>query len=106
MIASIIPLIGPWAVWVPVVIGLLISEKTFAAIFLLIYSIFIVTLFENIATPILVSKKSKTPTSLTLIGIIGGIIVFGIFGIILGPLIMAYLTILFEIYIEYNLKKG
>src|SRR3989344_3834308 len=29
MIASIIPLIGPWAVWVPVVIGLLISEKTF-----------------------------------------------------------------------------
>ncbi len=106
IIASIIPMIGPWAIWIPVVIGLLVAGKTTAAIFLLFYSIIFVTVFENIATPLIVSKRSKLPTSLTLIGIIGGIIVFGIFGILLGPLIVAYLVVLFEIYLEESVNKN
>ncbi len=105
IIVSIIPIIGPWAVWIPVVGGLLITGNTIAGFFLLVYCGIFVTLFENLSHPIFVSKKSKIPTSLTLFGIIGGMLAFGIFGLILGPLIVAYLLVLFEIYIEYNTKK-
>ncbi|MEK6890642.1 MAG: AI-2E family transporter [Nanoarchaeota archaeon] len=105
MFVSIIPLIGPWIVWVPLVIGLFFAGNVFSAVFLLIYCLLVVTMFENIATPLLVSKKSQIPTSLTLISLIGGILVFGIFGIILGPLIVAYLVILFEIYRDYITNK-
>ena len=36
---------------------------------------------------------------------IGGLLVFGIFGVIVGPLIVAYLVTLFEIYLEYNASR-
>jgi len=38
------------------------------------------------------------PSSLILIGMIGGLFLFGILGLILGPLILAYLLIILEIY--------
>lgn len=106
IITSIIPFIGPWIIWAPVVISLFITGKFFAGVFLLVYCLIIVTLFESISHPVLVSKYAHIPNSLTLIGIIGGMLVFGMFGIILGPLVVAYLAVLFEIYIEYNRKKN
>lgn len=105
MFVSFIPLVGPWIIWIPVVIGLFFAGNIPVAIGLSIYCLLVVTLFENLATPIFVSKKSEIPTSLTLLSLIGGILVFGILGIILGPLIVAYLIILFEVYKEANEKN-
>jgi len=105
MLASILPIIGPWAIWVPVVITLFVIGQQTTAILLTIYCLIFVALFENIAYPLVISRKSQLPTSLTLIGLIGGMLVFGLFGIVLGPLIIAYLSILFEIYHESHIKK-
>src|SRR3989344_4993367 len=105
IIASILPLIGPGIIWIPASIGLILTDKFLPGIFLFIYCGIVVTLFENISHTIFVSKKSEIQTSLTLIGLIGGMLVFGLFGIILGPLIIAYLSVLFELYREYNLSK-
>ena len=100
IIASIIPIIGPWLVWIPVVAGMFVIDRPYAGIFLLFYGGIIVNIFEHILHPVFVSRTSKIATSITLIGIIGGLLVFGIFGLILGPLVMAYLSVLFELYRE------
>lgn len=102
---SIVPIIGPWAVWIPVVASLFVTDRIYAGLFLLIYGGIIVNIFDHILHPIFVSKTSKIATSITLIGIIGGLLVFGIFGLILGPLIMAYLSVLFELYRETKTIK-
>lgn len=104
IIAAIIPIIGPWLVWVPVVIGLFIAGKTTTALLLLIYCGTFISFFDNFLHAQFIAKKSSIPTSATLIGLIGGIFAFGIFGIILGPLIIAYLITLIEIYREHNKK--
>lgn len=100
IISSIFPIIGPWIVWIPVVVGMFLANKFVAGLFLLLYCGILVTVIEHILHTVYVSHTSKIPTSLTLIGMMGGLIVFGVFGIILGPLIMAYLSVLFEIYSE------
>jgi predicted PurR-regulated permease PerM len=41
---------------------------------------------------------------LTLMGMIGGLLLFGIFGFILGPLILAYVLILLEVYRNKPIK--
>jgi len=105
ILASIIPIIGPWAVWIPVVIGLFIAGKTLTAVLLLIYCGIFISFIDNFLHAVIISKKTHIPTSLTLIGLIGGIFVFGIFGIILGPLLISYLATLFEIYREHNVKS-
>jgi predicted PurR-regulated permease PerM len=95
--AGIIPVIGNVAVWVPVAIYFLIAGNTFAALGIVLFGLLSI-LVENILKPVLISKFSKLNSSIVLIGIIGGLMVFGIFGVILGPLILAYLLIILEIY--------
>ncbi|MAG07388.1 hypothetical protein CMI46_01070 [Candidatus Pacearchaeota archaeon] len=105
IIAAIIPIIGPWAIWVPVVVGLYIAGETLTATLLLIYCALFISFIDNILHAAIISRQVHVPTSLTLLGIIGGIFVFGIVGLIIGPLIVAYLLALMEIYRDYNLKS-
>ncbi|OIO41756.1 hypothetical protein AUJ62_01970 [Candidatus Pacearchaeota archaeon CG1_02_32_21] len=105
ILAGVIPIVGPWIVWIPVVAGLFISGQTLPAILLLLYNGLFVSFFDNITHPIFVSRQSQLPTSFTLIGMVGGLLVFGIFGVIVGPLVVAYLATLFEIYFEHNASK-
>ena len=105
ILAGVIPIVGPWIVWIPVVAGLFISGQTWPAVLLLLYNGLFVSFFDNITHPLFVSRQSKLPTSFTLLGMIGGLLVFGIFGVIVGPLIVAYLVTLFEIYLEYNASR-
>lgn len=107
ILAAVIPIIGPWIIWVPVVIALFVTGNTLAALLLTIYSAVFVTFFlDNILTIAFISNKSNLPNSLMLIGVIGGLFFFGIMGIFLGPLIIAYFVVLYEIYREYNIKTA
>ena len=106
ILAAVIPIVGPWIVWVPVVIGLFATGNVLAAILLTIYSAIFVTFFlDNLLTIAFISNKSNLPNSLMLIGVIGGLFFFGIMGIFLGPLIIAYFVVLYEIYREYNTQN-
>ena len=96
-IAGIFPIIGPFIIWAPVVIYLFIAGNTFSAIGLILFGLISSTI-DNFLRPILVSKRTTMHPALLLIGMIGGLLLFGIVGFILGPLIIAYLFIILEIY--------
>lgn len=96
-LAGIFPIIGTALVWVPVVIYLLIAGDSLPAIGVMVFGI-CSSLVENLVKPAFISKRTNMNTSLILIGMIGGLLLFGILGIILGPLIIAYLLIILELY--------
>jgi len=104
-IVSIIPVLGSWLVWFPVGIFLLISSQTFAGVFLLLYGALFVSTIDNILRPYILSKQSNLPVVLSVIGTIGGLYLFGIAGLILGPLILAYLLIIIEFYQQGKLNE-
>jgi predicted PurR-regulated permease PerM len=95
--AGIFPIIGPFIIWAPVVIYLFIAGNTFSALGLVVFGL-IASTIDNFLRPILVSKRTTMHPALILIGMIGGLLLFGIVGFILGPLIIAYLIIILEIY--------
>lgn len=97
IIASIIPILGPFIVWIPVVLYLIISENTSAALGVLIFGL-IASTVDNFLRPLIVSRRTKLNSSIILIGMIGGFLLVGMLGFILGPLILAYLLIILEIY--------
>ena len=105
MLVGIIPVIGPWLVWIPVDIWLFMTGQTGAAIGLLIYGLLIINWIDSIVRPLIVSKMTKMNTAIALIGMIGGLYVFGIIGLILGPLILAYLLLVAEFYKESKFKS-
>jgi len=97
-IIAIIPILGAWLVWLPVVIYLFVSGDTNAAIGLLIYGTFFVSLIDNVIRTLIISKKTQINTGIILVGMLGGLLVFGFLGLIIGPLILAYILLILEIY--------
>ncbi len=98
IIASVIPVIGAWLVWIPASIYLFISGHTGSATFLVLYGAIFVSWIDNFLRPYIVSKRAKISSAVVLVGMIGGLIVFGIIGLVIGPLILAYLLVLLEAY--------
>ncbi|MFH1608103.1 MAG: AI-2E family transporter [archaeon] len=111
-LAGIFPIIGTAIVWIPVAIYLIIVGNTFSAIGITIFGV-VSSLLDNFLRPIIVSRRTRINSLLILIGMIGGIYLFGFLGFILGPLVIAYLFIILEIYRNkessgflYTDKKG
>jgi predicted PurR-regulated permease PerM len=96
-VAGIFPIIGTAIVWIPVAIYFFLAGNTFSAFGIIIFGL-ISTVLENFIKPVFVSKRTKVNTSIILIGMIGGLFMFGLLGVILGPLILAYLLIILEIF--------
>lgn len=96
-LAGIFPIIGTTIIWVPVVIYLLIAASPLAAVGITIFGLLSSSL-DNFLRPIIVSKRTHMHSSIILIGMIGGLFFFGVLGFILGPLILAYLLIILELY--------
>jgi len=96
-VAGIIPIIGTALVWVPIVIYLIISGSIIPAIGIIVFGL-ISSNVDVFLRPIIISKRSTLHSGIVLVGMIGGIFLFGVMGFILGPLIFSYLLILLEIY--------
>ncbi|NPE27083.1 AI-2E family transporter [Methanococcoides sp. SA1] len=103
-LVSIIPVLGSWLVWLPVSIFLLVTGETFAGIFLILYGAVFISSIDNLLRPYLLSKQSNLPIALSLIGTIGGLFFFGIAGLVLGPLVIAYTLIIIEFYRQGKLN--
>jgi len=104
-IVSIIPVLGSWLVWLPVGLVLLATGRIFSGIFILLYGMLFVSLLDNFFRPYFLSRNSNLPIVLSVIGTIGGLFVFGIAGLVLGPLILAYVLIILEFYKQGKLNE-
>ncbi len=94
---GIFPIIGTALVWVPVSIYLLAAGSIWPAMGVAVLGVISSTI-DNFLRPIIVSKKTNINSSILIVGMIGGLLLFGILGLILGPLILAYLLIILELY--------
>jgi predicted PurR-regulated permease PerM len=88
-VLALLPVIGPPIVWVPAVIFLFLKGNIWPAVGLGIYSAFLTSGIDNILRPYIVEKKAKVHPVLVLVGILGGLSLFGVMGIIIGPIILA-----------------
>jgi|GEM_PF-4815855 len=88
-ILAILPIVGPWIVWTIITIYFYINNNMFAVLFSIIYGIvFISILSEIFIRPFTIGKASNINPALIFIGIFGGIAIFDISGIIVGPLLV------------------
>jgi predicted PurR-regulated permease PerM len=103
-IFSIIPLVGPVFVWLPVGLFLLISGNIWQAIIVFSSGALIVSTVDNILRPKLVGDASSVHPLLVFLSTIGGLAVFGMLGFLIGPVIVVLFISLLKIY-ELEFKK-
>lgn len=100
---SMIPAFGSFLVWGPIAIYLGVNGHWGKAAILAVWGGVIVSTIDNILYPILVGAQIRQHTVTILLSILGGIAVFGVSGIILGPVTFTTAAALIEIARERNL---
>jgi predicted PurR-regulated permease PerM len=105
MILSFIPVLGTPLVWVPAGIYLIVEGHLGRGLGLLIYSTIAVVYVDNFLKPRLISDKSRIHPIIILIGVLGGLELFGFIGLVIGPLVLALLIRMLVFYEEVYLPK-
>jgi len=93
-----IPFIGTALIWLPGAIYLLISGKTFAGIMLIVWGLAVVSSIDNVIRPLFISGKSRLPILVVVLGVLGGLLAFGLTGVVAGPIILALFLVFFNEY--------
>jgi predicted PurR-regulated permease PerM len=100
---AFLPIIGASVVFIPTTVILILNGEAGKAMGYLAYNLFYSCLIEYFAKPRLIGRGMKLSAILVFIGILGGMKLFGILGIIYGPLIITVFLTLAEIYrLEYK----
>ncbi len=99
-ILAMIPFIGPAFVWLPASLFKLATGETFNGIGLILYGLLVVSTIDNVVRPRIIGSKGNVHPVLVLLGVLGGLEVFGLLGIIIGPLILAISTVFLSLYID------
>jgi predicted PurR-regulated permease PerM len=95
---SLVPVVGSAMIWVPAAISLMAGGHMGRGIFLIIICGVIVGVMDNVVRPWLIGGRSEMGGLLIFISVLGGIAVFGMLGIILGPIIIATGASLLDLY--------
>lgn len=104
-ILAFIPLLGPPLIFVPAAVLALVAGDNIAGIGLLIYGFVVVINIDNVLRLIIAKKVGDIHPIITVVGVIIGIPLFGIMGLVYGPLLLSYFLITVKIY-EANKRAG
>ena len=88
VILGFIPIIGTVVVWMPAALYLFAINRSAAAISLFVYGLVIVGLTDNILRPIAVDRGSNLHPAVIIVGVIGGVYIFGAAGLFIGPILL------------------
>lgn len=89
IILSVIPFVGAFIVWFPAGVILLATGNTVGGVGLILWGFLPVSLVDNFLRPYLVGSRAEIHPALVLLGVLGGLLVFGFIGFVIGPLVLA-----------------
>ena len=95
---SIVP-VGPPLVWGGATMWLVSHGQTGWAIFMALWGLLAISSIDNVVKPYLISRSSKLPLLLIVLGVLGGVIAFGFIGLFIGPPMLAIGLILIQLWI-------
>ena len=95
---SMIPMAGAFIVWVPAAIFLAVSGFWVKALILAIWGALVIGTVDNFLRPKLVGEKTKLHELFIFFSVLGGLKVFGILGIVLGPVVLAITLALLDVF--------
>lgn len=97
-VLSVIPSVGSALVWIPASLILIMQDNMAAGLGLLAFCGLIVGSLDNLLRPVLVGKDTRMHELMIFFGTLGGILMFGIGGIFIGPVIASLFVTIWELY--------
>lgn len=86
---ALIPAVGPPVIWLPAAVVLIASGQLTKGLILIVIGAVVIGLVDNLLRPVLVGRDARLPDYIILLTTLGGIAVFGLSGVLIGPIIAA-----------------
>lgn len=87
-VLSMVP-IGPPLIWGGAALWLFQQGDAAWGLFMIVYGLLGISTIDNVLKPLLISRANHLPFVLTLMGVVGGVLSFGVMGVFLGPTLLA-----------------
>jgi predicted PurR-regulated permease PerM len=97
-VMSFVPLLGTFIIWGPTSLYLAMQGEYINGLVLFLFGVLVISMVDNILKPIIIGSRTKMPTIVILFSVLGGIKLFGVIGLITGPLVTAVFLSVFEIF--------
>lgn len=95
MLLAIVPFVGATAVWIPVVLWVYFAQgDMWPAIGMAFYGVLVVSSIDNLIKPLVLHGQSNLHPLLALLSVLGGIHLLGPIGILVGPMLVAFMQTL------------
>ncbi|HUI75064.1 MAG TPA: AI-2E family transporter [Candidatus Acidoferrum sp.] len=97
---SLVPVVGSALIWVPVALWLAITGSWGKAIVVVAICGGVAGVADNIIRPLLLKNRTRLNELLLFLSVLGGIQVFGLLGLVIGPTIVAAALGVFRVYMQ------
>jgi len=95
---SMVPMLGAFLVWVPGAIYLALTGHWAKAVMLAVWGTLVIGMVDNFLRPKLVGSRTRLHELLIFFAVLGGLNVFGVLGVVLGPVVVAITLALVDVY--------
>jgi predicted PurR-regulated permease PerM len=95
---SIIPVVGAFVVYIPAGIILIVTGSVVKGIIVLIFGTVVISQVDNVLRPFLISGRTSLHPLLLFFALLGGIAMWGLLGVVMGPIIAAAFMILLKVF--------
>lgn len=99
-VLSLLPAVGAAIVWAPAALILLLTGEVVRGLVLIAGGVLLIGLADNALRPLLVGRDTAMPDFLILISTLGGLAVFGLTGVVIGPLIAAFFLTVWQMFAD------
>jgi predicted PurR-regulated permease PerM len=84
---SVLP-VGAPVVWIPAGLWLMEQGHTMSGVALLVYGAVAISGADSLIRPFFIARGAKLPFLLTMLGVLGGALAFGLLGVFVGPVLL------------------
>lgn len=86
-VLTLLPLVGAFGIWIPAAVYLVTVGRPTAGVAMAVYGLF-VTFSDAYLRPALIGRTSAFNSAIIVVGIFGGLVVFGAVGLFIGPVVL------------------
>ncbi|MBK0327961.1 AI-2E family transporter [Rhodobacteraceae bacterium F11138] len=103
---SVVPPFGAGFIWAPAGIVMMLNGNIQSGLILLAFGAGVISMSDNVVRPIVVGRASSVPGYLVLTTTLGGLAVFGLTGLVLGPVIASLFLSVWQLFDETEKQQA
>ena len=101
MLFAVIPGFGSYVIWLPAALIMFVLGNVWQGVLIILVGALLISTIDNFLRPVLVGKDTQMHPLLILFSTLGGLLLFGISGFVIGPVVAALFLSLWEMYEQY-----